>query len=238
MMDFPRNGDGADMLHDWWQRQLSWTRTIVFRRDDTLSTSKTLQRRPDNPNGPSKFRKYRVSLTLLRLFTSAQSLLLFHGSGSCHTPAPSYFEEITRCQRKKLDWRWPGNPNGRLKFRNLGLFTFTRSQLTLRRQLRGFWRSLKQHVTDVKNIAGMTRIDRNSANTKIYDYEIKQNVLKNFFFLLRMPPRLTALRTVFFSCFHWQRLLFSHSKNNFSTTLTPPKNRDIHIVEFFCRFYL
>ena len=34
------------------------------------------------------------------------------------------------------------------------------------------------------------------------------------------------------SCYHSQRLLFSHSKNNFSTTLTPPKNRDIHIVEF------
>ena len=65
------------------------------------------------------------------------------GSGSCHAPAPSYFEEMTRCRRQKLHWRWPGNPNGRSKFRNLGLFTFTRSQLTLRRRLRGWWRLLE-----------------------------------------------------------------------------------------------
>ena len=57
------------------------------------------------------------------------------GSDSYHTPAPSYFEEITRCRHKKLDWRWPGNPNGRSKFRNLGLFTFIRLQLTLRGRL-------------------------------------------------------------------------------------------------------
>ena len=62
------------------------------------------------------------------------------GSGSYHAPAPSYFEEMIRCRRKKLHWRWPGNPNGRSKFRNLGLFTFTRSQLTLRRRLCGWWR--------------------------------------------------------------------------------------------------
>ena len=40
----------------------------------------------------------------------------------------------------------------------------------------GFWRSLKRHVAVVKNIVEMTRINRNSANTKIYAYEIKQNV--------------------------------------------------------------
>ena len=57
------------------------------------------------------------------------------GSGCCHACAPFYFEDITRCRHKKLDWRWPGNPNGWSKFRNLGLFTFTRSQLTLWRRL-------------------------------------------------------------------------------------------------------
>ena len=61
------------------------------------------------------------------------------GSGSCHAPAPSYFEEMTRCRRRKLHCRWPGNPNGRSKFHNFGLCTFTRSQLTLRRRLRGWW---------------------------------------------------------------------------------------------------
>ena len=99
------------------------------------------RRRPDNPNGPSKFRKYRVYLPLLRLFTSARSRL-FHGwcSGSCHAPALSYFEEMTRCRCQKLHWRWPGNPNGRSKFRNFDLFMFTRSQLMLHRRLRSWWR--------------------------------------------------------------------------------------------------
>ena len=43
----------------------------------------------------------------------------------------------------------------------------------------------------------MTRIDRNSVNTKIYAYEMKQNVSNNFFLLLRMTPRFMALRTVY-----------------------------------------
>ena len=60
------------------------------------------------------------------------------GNGSCYAPAPSYFEEMPRCRRQRFHWRWPGNPNGRS--RNLGLFTFIRSQLTLRRRLRGWWR--------------------------------------------------------------------------------------------------
>ena len=119
------------------------------------------------------------------------------GSGSCHAPASSYFEEKKRCRRQKLYWRWPGNPNGRSKFHNLGLFTFTRSQLTLRRRLRGWLaafgdRSVARNQR--QNITGMTRIDRNSVNTKIYAYEIKQNV----FLLLRTTPQLMALCTVFF----------------------------------------
>ena len=36
---------------------------------------KHCRRRPDNPNGRSKFRKYRVHLPLLHLFTSARSLM-------------------------------------------------------------------------------------------------------------------------------------------------------------------
>ena len=37
-----RNGNGGDMLHDWRQRQLSQTRAIIFRRDVTLPTSKSI----------------------------------------------------------------------------------------------------------------------------------------------------------------------------------------------------
>ena len=99
-------------------------------------------RRPGNPNGSSKFCKYRVYLPLLCLFTSMLSRRLFHGwwQRQLHTPAPSYFEEMTRCRHQNLHWRRPGNPNDRSKFRNLRFFTFTRLQLMLRRRLRGWWR--------------------------------------------------------------------------------------------------
>ena len=40
---------------------------------------KHCRRRPDNPNGPSKFRKYHVYFPHLRLFTSVGSRLLFRG---------------------------------------------------------------------------------------------------------------------------------------------------------------
>ena len=61
------------------------------------------------------------------------------GNGSYHGLTPSFFEEMTRCRHKKLHWI-PGKHNSRSKFHNLGLFTFTRSQLTLRGRLRGWWR--------------------------------------------------------------------------------------------------
>ena len=84
-----------------------------------------------------------------------------------------------------------------------------------------------------KTSSANTRIDRNSANTQINVYEIKQSVSKNFFLLLRTTPRLTALRTVYFPaitrngfCFHILQIISRRPQ-------TPPKNRDIHIVEFF-----
>ena len=151
---------------------------------------------------------------------------------------------MTRCRRQRLQWRWPGNPNGRSKFCYLGLFTFTRSQLALRRRLRGWWRlpeiaqtSLKHRSNIAQTSSAMTRIDRNSANTQTYAYEIKQSVSKNFFLLLWTPPQLTELRTVYFPaitrngfCFHIRKII---SRRPWS----PPKHRDIHIRGFFNSIY-
>ena len=97
----------------------------------------------DNPNGPSKFRK-NITCTFrfyvcLRL-RDRDCCSAADGSDSYQAPASSYFEEVIHRRRQKLHWRWPGNRNGRSKFCNLDLFTFTRSQLTLRRRLRGWWR--------------------------------------------------------------------------------------------------
>ena len=119
------------------------------------------------------------------------------GSGSCHAPAPSYFEEMTRF-RRQIQWRTE----------------------RCRRQKHG------------RRLLGSIEI------SQIYAYENKQSVSKNSFLLLRTTPRLTALRTVNFPaitrngfCFHIRKII--------SRPPGPPrKNRVIHIVGFFCRFYL
>ena len=94
---------------------------------------------------------------------------------------------------------------------------------------------------DIKSIAGigpaMTRIDRNSVITKIYAYEIKQDLLKKYLFAVRMPP-LWFHCALFFSYCNLQRLLFSPMKNNFSTTLTPTEKPRYTYWRVFCRFYL
>ena len=127
------------------------------------------------------------------------------GSGSCHAPAPSYFEEMTRCRHQKLHWRWPGNPNGRSKFRNLGLFTFTRSQLTLRGSsvaYGGFRRSLKRHVADVKNIAGDDR-DRSKfrryANLCLWDPAKR---LEKLLFAATNDAAVDGIAHRLLSCYH------------------------------------
>ena len=120
-----------------WRHAPQLTATAVIRLVPSFFEEMTrcrrekhCRRRPNNPNGPSKCRKYRVYLPLLRdrdYYSTAD------GSGSCHAPAPSYFERMTRCRCEKLHC----NPNCRSKFRNLELFTFIRSQLMLWRRLRG-----------------------------------------------------------------------------------------------------
>ena len=116
---------------------------------------------------------------------------------------------------KKLHWRWPGNPSGQSKFRNLGLFKFTWSQLTAApRLMAASGDSSYGTLHTLKTSPAMTRIDRNSTNTQIYAYKIKQSVSQNFFLLLRTTPRLTALHTVYFPaitrngfCFHIKQII-------------------------------
>ena len=130
-----QNGDGGDMLHDRRQRQLSRTRTVIFLRYDTLPTSKSRRRWPGNPNGRSKFHN-------LCLFMLARSQLMHRQRlrswwGFWQLPE---IAQMARCRRQTHSQRWPGKINGWSKFRDLRLFTLARSQLTLRWQLRGWWR--------------------------------------------------------------------------------------------------
>ena len=163
------------------------------------------------------------------------------GIGNCHTPAPSYFEEMTRCRRQILQWRWSGNPNDRSNFRNLCLFTFTRSQLMLRRRLRGCWRlpeiaqtercRCQKHrrrlpgsieIPQIRKLMP-TRSSKASKKTSFCCYERRRDWrhCAPFTFLLSL---VTAITSNGF-CFHILKIISRRP-------LPPPKNRDIHIVEF------
>ena len=146
------------------------------------------------PNGRLKFHKYRAYLAILHLFTHLRDrdwCSTADGNGSCHRLAPSFFEEMTHCWRQKHHWRWPGNSNGRSKFHKYCSYL---PILCLRNRDwcptadGGFQRSLKWHEADIKNIASddqiTLRINWNFAITKIYAYEIKQDLSKKICLLL------------------------------------------------------
>ena len=91
----------------------------------------------------------------------------------------------------KNHWRWPGNPNGRSKFRNLGLFTYTRSQLTLRRRLRSWWR--------LPEIAQTARC-RRQKHRRRWPWSIEIPQIRKF-----MPTWLSKTsRKTSFCCYEWR----------------------------------
>ena len=163
------------------------------------------------------------------------------GSGSCHAPASSYFEERTRCRRQILQWRWPGNPNGRSNFRKVCLRLHDRNWCSGGGSAAdgSFRRSLKRHVANVKNIVGDYQ-DRSKfrkyANLFLRDQAKRLEKLRFCCYERRRDCRHCApftflLSLVYGFCFHIRKIISRRP-------LPLPKNRDIHIVEFFCRFYL
>ena len=132
----------------------------------------------------AKWRRWRHAPWL-----TAATCSMTAGNGSYHGLAPSFSKEMTRCRRHKLHWRWPGNPNGWSKFRNLGLFTFTRLQLTLRRRLCGRRRLPKiAQTARCRRQKHRRRWPGSIEIPQIHAYTIKQSVSKNFFLLLRTTP--------------------------------------------------
>ena len=141
------------MLQGWRQWQLQRTRAVVFRRDDTLSTSKHYRRWPCNPNGRLKFRKDRAYLPISRHnWRSATD-----GNVSCHGLALSFFEEMTRWQRQRYQRRWPRNPNiylllGHRHYDAIAHFffpTITRSGFCSRLPKIISWRPWPQRKTEI-----------------------------------------------------------------------------------------
>ena len=80
----------------------------------------------------------------------------------------------------------------------------------------------------------MTRIDRNSANLRLRD---RTKCLEKRLFAATNDTAIDGIAHRLLSCYHSQLLLFSHSKNNFSTTLTPTeKPRYTYCRVFFVDF--
>ena len=95
----------------------------------------------------------------------------------------------------------------------------------------GFRRSLKRHVADVKNIA---RKDQNRSKFRKYENVCLWNQAKRLEKLLFAATNAAAIDSIE-HCFFLLSLATAFvlpTKNNFSTTFNPPKNRDIHIVVF------
>ena len=162
------------------------------------------------------------------------------GSGSCHAPAPSYFEEMKLCRCQKLHWSWPGNPNGRSNFRNLGLFTFTRSELTLRRRLRGWWRLPEIAQTARNRRKKHCRDDKD--RPKFHKYENlclrkQAKCLEKFLFAATNDAAIDGIAHCFFPAITRNGFCSNIRKIISRRPWPPRKNRDIHIVGF-CRFYL
>ena len=118
------NGDGGDILPDWWQRQLSsrhrfskrWQ--VVDVKNIAGDGQATVMVDQNSANITYTFRFYVCLCLQDRDCCSAAD-----GNGSCHGLTPSFFEEMTHCRNQKLHCRWSGNPNGWSKLRNLRLFT-------------------------------------------------------------------------------------------------------------------
>ena len=222
------NGDGGDMHHDWRQWQLSRLSRHRFSKRWHVSDVKniagddqtTLMVHRNSANISCTFRFYVCLRLRDRGCCSAAD-----GSGSCHAPALSYFEEMTRCRRKKLHWRLPGNSNGRSKFCKLGLFTFIRSPLTLCWRLRGWWRLPEIAQTARNRRQKHCREDQDRSKFHKYDnlcLRDKAKRLEKLLFAATITAAIDGIGHFFFLLSLATAFVFT-SKNNFSTTLTPTK---------------
>ena len=104
------------------------------------------------------------------------------------TDLPSFFEEMTRYRCKRKRRRWPGNPNGRSKCRDLRLFTFTRSQLTLRRRLCSWRRRLEVTQTAHSRCQKHRRRWEDRSKFRSVCLRDQAKPLKKHIFAARTPP--------------------------------------------------
>ena len=98
------------------------------------------------------------------------------------TAAPG--DRTARCRRQEHHRRWSSNPNGRSKFRNLFVHLSkiaTNASAAALRLTEIVQTACCRRRKHAGGGPAMTRIDRNTAITKIYAYEIKKTSWKIYF---------------------------------------------------------
>ena len=134
--------------------------------------------------------------------------------------------QTARCWRQTHCRRWPGNPNGRSKFRNLFVYI---SKIATNAPVE----APRLMAADGDRFNGTLPMSKTSpAAARWWPGSIEVPQLRKFMptrssktswktsFAVR-SPLLRRHCALFFFYYHSQRLLFSPMKNNFSTTLTP-----------------
>ena len=166
------------------------------------------------PEGQSKFRKYRA---ILRNFClrDRKWCSTADGNGGCHRRAPSSSKEITwttRCRGQNHCRQWPGNTMGWSKFheyhanyRNLRL----RDRDWCSSVDGGFQRSLKLHVDNVKNITGDNQITISIAKAFKICLQDQVKPLKILAAKYHLVDTITTMWTLLPPCGHYCTMLIS-----------------------------
>ena len=155
------------------------------------------------------------------------------GSGSCRAPHCHISKRWHIANFKNFTIWWPGNPNGRSKFRNLGLFTFTQTQLTLHLRFRGWWR-LPEIAQTARNRRQRHRRD-DQDRSKLSKYEnlclwYQEKHLKIIIFAATNDAAIDGIAHRSISCYHSQRLCF-HIRKRISWQPWPPHRKtEIYIL--------
>ena len=143
-----------------------------------------------------------------------------------------------RCRRQAHRRRWPGNPNGRSKFRNLFAYASKIATNAL---------AAASRLTEIVQTARCRRWKYRQrwpgADQDLLKFHIYENIclqdqakpLEKHLVAVWSPP-LWWHCALFFSYYHSQRLLFSPMIISRRPWLSP-KNQDIHIEEFLDSIY-
>ena len=107
---------------------------------------------------------------------------MLHDQRQLSLPRTVIFRRYDTSPTSKSRRRWPGNPNGRSKFRNLFVYV-TRIATNVPAATPRLMEIVQMASCQHRKHRGpaMTRIDRSSVITKMYAYEIKQNLSKTSF---------------------------------------------------------